>query len=995
MKPGPGKKTWQRFALTAALIAGSFAAPLAGSFASVSAQTPVNPANPPQDTAPKTPAQRILEKVRGLRPIGAPDSVPNGDSLRAQPQQVRVNGMGAMGGFPGAGAAGGIGGRNNGTQTQAAIDRDSIWLALLKLNGFNATEYKGDTAFFRADSSNLQLRGNALVSRNGQQMEAGRITYTDSITLACGFDKPRVSGMGTDTPLESDSLCYDIANRTGVARGATTTISEGAGHWRMYTTTLVTHADTTYGGGAIFTDCDMPWSDLHYAFNAKRVKVIRNNTLIARDVTLRFKDVPVFWLPFMVQSLSQGRRSGILMPRFGVNDIARTSTRYSRRIEDVGFYWAISDFMGAELAMDWMSDNWTALRGSYDYNFLKQFVRGGVTVRRFWKDDGGKELTIASQNSWEPNERTRLSGNVNFASSSSFIRNRTFDPRELNRSIDSNFSMNRRFNFGSMTLGSTRRQFLTDNTVNQVLPNVSFSLSPVTLFEALPGEEHWYSNATWTGSVETRREANLVDTLTSTNPSAQTRHQNQSSLRSTFQLGQLGISQNFSRDDQTTNERHIPTESGDSVITLPSAQQARNAWDVGINFQKRLIGTTTFTPGLRLGGEQVSNEKTANKLVSSPVRLNLDAAIHADAYGMFGIGVGPFEKFRHKFSPTLAYTYSPKPQADSIQKAVFSSLGSTNETNRLTITLAQTFEAKYRERRDDAQIRADSAQADTASGPKRSQAARTLMLLSINTSAVAYDFVQAREFGDGIVAPELTNTFQSGLLSNFSLDIAHELFRTNLPADGSPATVRDRSFAPHLSRVNANLNFSGSSWLFRVLRLGRRDSMPVRPGEVGSNPTQPAEGGVPADRTQNEFGLVGTRNRYAQTPSSGSVGAWTATMTYALVRPRTVENAVPENSLYQLSNNDQTVRGTFNFQPTENWSARWETGYSFTRSSFNDHILSLTRRLHDWDATFDFIKSQNGNFSFQFRVNLRANPDIKLDWSQNDRSNATLPGSRF
>jgi hypothetical protein len=74
----------------------------------------------------------------------------------------------------------------------------------------------------------------------------------------------------------------------------------------------------------------------------------------------------------------------------------------------------------------------------------------------------------------------------------------------------------------------------------------------------------------------------------------------------------------------------------------------------------------------------------------------------------------------------------------------------------------------------------------------------------------------------------------------------------------------------------------------------------------------------------------------------------------------------------------------FNFQPTENWGLRWSTGYSFTTSQFTDHILSLTRTLHDWDANFDFVKAQNGNFSMQFRVQLRANPDIKLDYSQTD-----------
>ena len=40
--------------------------------------------------------------------------------------------------------------------------------------------------------------------------------------------------------------------------------------------------------------------------------------------------------------------------------------------------------------------------------------------------------------------------------------------------------------------------------------------------------------------------------------------------------------------------------------------------------------------------------------------------------------------------------------------------------------------------------------------------------------------------------------------------------------------------------------------------------------------------------------------------------------------------------------------------------------------------------LHDWDANFSFVKAQNGNFSFTFNVQLRANADIKLDYEQRD-----------
>ena len=55
-----------------------------------------------------------------------------------------------------------------------------------------------------------------------------------------------------------------------------------------------------------------------------------------------------------------------------------------------------------------------------------------------------------------------------------------------------------------------------------------------------------------------------------------------------------------------------------------------------------------------------------------------------------------------------------------------------------------------------------------------------------------------------------------------------------------------------------------------------------------------------------------------------------------------------------------------------------------TRGEFTDHALTFTRQLHDFDANFDFFKAQNGNFSFQFRVHLRANPDLKIDYEQRD-----------
>jgi hypothetical protein len=141
-----------------------------------------------------------------------------------------------------------------------------------------------------------------------------------------------------------------------------------------------------------------------------------------------------------------------------------------------------------------------------------------------------------------------------------------------------------------------------------------------------------------------------------------------------------------------------------------------------------------------------------------------------------------------------------------------------------------------------------------------------------------------------------------------------------------------------------------------------------------------AEGGPAA--AGPEFGIIGNRNRDGRPQPEGQrgpVGSWNASFNLAIERPREISGSEIERD------GNQMLTTTFSFQPTQMWRVNWSTGYSFTLKEFTDHILIFTRQMHDWDANFDFVKAQNGNFSFQFRVSLRANPDIKFDYNQ--RSN--------
>ena len=853
---------------------------------------------------------------------------------------------------------------------------DSIMQALARLEGYTVTTYKGASARFNADTGMLRLQATAeqkaAVLQGAQSMTADSLlTYDRNTYWACGYGSPILTG-GTEAPIESRNVCYNTRQRIGAARDASTQLTEGTTynvHGDLYT-----KGNHVYVVNGVFTDCTL--DEPHYHWGGQILKVSNRDVLVARNVTLNFGDVPVLWLPYLMQSLKRGRRSGVLTPEFSINDIVRRNSRYNRKITNIGFYWAASEYIGAKAAFGWFSNNWTEVNGSLDYRITGKFLDGAVTWREFWQSEGGKVRTIAATNSWAPDERTNLYGNLGYSSSSSFIKQSTFSPNELNRSIDSNGSLSRRFDWGSVALGASRQQYLSDNKINLVLPSLSVNLSTITLFPT-SGGGRFYNNATFGATGQVRRANVSVDE--SITPLQFDRNETDASGSLTFTMDKLSLSQNFQmrRGLQRAREFGL-AENGDTILAAPELLEQRMNWSSGLSFQQRLIGTSTFTPGVSLRGE-LARDTATGRMISAPTRVDANASVKIDLFG-FWPGVGSFEQFRHRLSPTFSYSYSPAGQPDSIQKRVFLA-SQIAEQNRLNIGLSQTIEGKRRPETgstsDSTAVPADSIPSDPDQ-PRRLPQSRVITLLSLNTDAVVYDFVQA-DSGFGLQTTQISNSINSDLLRGLQLSITHDLFRNHLLPDSAPPGTRPgRDFAPHLSRVSASFSLSGSSWLFRALGLS---GGPETPAATGSTPTpvpEAPQAGAGVTPGGPELGLLGAQNRpQASEIPRGPVGSWNASFNYTMVRPRREEVNAIEN---------QMVTANVSFQPTEMWNVTWNTGYSFTTKEFTDHVLTLTRQMHDWDANFDFVKAQNGNFSFQFRVALRANPDVKFDYQQRDNA---------
>ena len=634
------------------------------------------------------------------------------------------------------------GARPGGARAPAPAGRDSVAQALLGLAGYGAAQYEGLAAEFDATERVLILHGDstrrASLVHEGAELTADSVIRYDEVSgQVQGLGRPVYTPPQGD-PVTSREIIYDLAEQRGTALGARTRYSEGA-TWYVTGDLPSVSPDVVYGSETHFTSCDLEVP--HYHFAAAEIKIIAGRVLVARPVKLYFGDVPVAWFPFIAQSLGSGRASGLLTPRFSVNDIVRTSGGYRRRVSNVGFYWAMSDYADATVALDWFSDNFTSVTGSLRYAWARQFLNGTVNMRRYWQAGGGTQFAFDTNNSWQMDERTSFRMSARYSSSADFIRRNSFDPREVTQSINSTGGLNRRFDWGNVSLSGNRDQYLSDDRLEMTLPEVQLNLSSITLFRAPPGRGSWWNNLTWSGGAGgSRRTIDRAPEPGETISAATADLENIGArARSSFNLGKLSWSQSFTLERASVLQ--VPVGFGDPVLgfspsgqrlvpmavattepgeTLRDITRTDLFWQTSLGYQQPLIGSTTLTPSLTLQGNARRSDTidvASDHFVSGPVRLSFGARLQSDLFG-FLPGIGPFEAIRHKLSPGIDFSYAPEVASSELQERVFGRQA-IRPRKQLTFSVNQTFEAKRRQVDTVAAAPPPGAPADHRSGAGR------------------------------------------------------------------------------------------------------------------------------------------------------------------------------------------------------------------------------------------------------------------------------------
>jgi len=852
---------------------------------------------------------------------------------------------------------------------------DAVMDSLLKLEGFRITHYTSDTFIVVGDSQTIFLRREAYVERDGTQLQADSIRYHEASCRLNASGEPQLFDQGT--VLVGEGMIYDTCLRRGTVRDALTDFQQGGVTWYMRSMGLASDSGSkrVYAAKATFTSDPQPVPDYHFA--AGQVKWINKSTMVGRPAVLYVRDVPIMWLPFIFQDIRGGRRSGILFPHFGLNDIVRPTRRYSRHISDFGYYFAVNDYIDVLVSGDWFADRYVQFHGQAQYHWIDRFVDGSLTYSRMSQiDRPGVNSRIGWNHSQRFNSRTSFNAHVDYSTNGTLITRNSLNPWEVTARIGSSLNFDKRFSWGALNIGGTRSQDLSTANISQTFPTISLTPSSVNITPWMT----WSPGFSFTndqqfhvakGTLLVPGDSVVPDTLRLFEDNRHT----SISISTPLRIGRWNWGNSISVSDVRVHGRSQEFDLPDSTggvrrVVFGETFETRVDWNTSINLPSFFSGTWKLQPSVGIlnttsgGPFMIRNQFTGGRYVRQGKRPAFSMSLSPTFFGFFP-GFGPLSRIRHSISPQISYQYAPgvavpEEFAHAIDPTGRALNSRTDPQQTISIGLAQTFEAKLK-----------PPAGDTASEKEP----RKIRLLSISTSAIGYNFEQAKQpHHTGWQNPTLSNTFLSDLVPSFQLSISHDLWKGQVGTDSA-------KFSPFLQSISASFTVTPAT-LQGLGRLFGLRPHPIAAPTPDTTATQCAGASADCRRYQGSSAIpYGPRVPGMGSGGGGGYGgAKGFTLGISLSSSRSRNDTTPQQ---RHAPGRQTTNLNLSFSPTRNWTANWSTSYDMGTRQFSYHSLTFQRDLRRWRASFSFNKTAAGNFSFSFNITLTDQPDIKFDYDQN------------
>jgi LPS-assembly protein len=235
------------------------------------------------------------------------------------------------------------------------------------------TTITSDSLEYERESFTYTAIGHVKITKGPVSVEADQVTYHEdsSFVLAKGnfvYEDALVLIKAEGAELYLDS-------KTGRLFDAT--ILQKKNKFRILAKTVEKRSEDEYFlDVAEFTTCDAPVPA--WCFKGKDVDATVNDTLKARDVTFRIKEMPFLYSPYVITPIGNERKTGFLFPSLGY--IQSKGVHYEQP-----FYWAISENRDATFLLDAYAKR--GVGGGIEYRFLEPDSSKGYAWVYYLRDN--------------------------------------------------------------------------------------------------------------------------------------------------------------------------------------------------------------------------------------------------------------------------------------------------------------------------------------------------------------------------------------------------------------------------------------------------------------------------------------------------------------------------------------------------------------------------------------------------------------------------------
>lgn len=829
------------------------------------------------------------------------------------------------------------------TQDSLVVKRDSLASDSSKIKQNEDFKSKidftaKDSVTYSRDFQKAYLYGDAKVNYEDIELTSAYMEYdfSTNIVYAAGAKDSVGNDIGLPNfkkgseTFTSQTLSYNFKTKKGVISNIRAEQEGGILHAER--TKKQSDGSINIKNG-IYTTCDAPHP--HFGIVITKGKVLQNDKIISGPAYLEFEDVPLpLFLPFgFFPNSKKSSVSGVIMPTAGFDN------NRGFYLQNGGYYFALSDYYDLLIMGDVYSKGDWGVRAKSAYTKRYKYT-GNFDISRYVNKYGFQGVDTGSNQfrksydfkiSWnhsqaaQANPSQRFSANVNYTSFTYDLNQNNYGADSYQNAItstkQSSISYSKTWENANLSANLRHNQNSTTKEVTFGLPSMSFSLNRIYPFrkKETSGTLKWYEN------ISLNYTAQLDNTFKGT----------ESDIFSAKTL----------RTAQNGFKHSIPFSTNIKFLKYFNLSPSLNYQGMFYTTQVRKSQwDSTYRPAGALKDSiyRYEHVDTLHQLsyahgFSPSVTLSVNPTI----YGMFQFGPkSKINAIRHVLTPTVSFSFIPeikqlvpnyyKSYIDSTtpghpktveysiyERNIYQTPQLSRRSGTITFSLGNNLEMKVKSAKD------------TVTGLKK-----IVLIQSLNFN-VSYNVYQPTNKLSAISWGGNTPLFK-GLNINYNGSIDPYVMRAN----GQDSTVYYWQKYKRVGRLtNAGLSF-GYTFQSGGSKSKTDDGKNNPNGKQQTSDTKKEE---PKKGPQADF-------TYFKIP-------WSFSFNYNLnySKPNRQKSVV------------QNLTFSGNVNLTSKWAINFNSGYDFDKKDFVYTSFSITRNLHCFQMSINFVPFGPYKF-YNFRI---------------------------